>query len=99
MFAKLMGWTALLERADAERERVYVDLREVKKEVRRLTDIIVHLKQDGMVIDPGHGEEVWPEGKYIMDEGFKDEDTQTFDEREASLADAELEAELRTLDL
>jgi hypothetical protein len=93
MFAKLMGYKALLDRADGEIVRTRNDLAKASAEVRRLTDIIIHLKREGMTLDPTHSDDRWAGGRYSFDE-IEAEGQPTFSERETSLADKELQAEL-----
>ena len=39
-----------------------------RAEVTRLTDVIVHMKEAGKVLDPVQTDERWKEGKYLMEE-------------------------------
>ena len=59
-----------------------------REEVKRLTDVIIHMKEArGMVLPAGHGDEVWSEGPYIMDEEPKAKAaTQSYTEAEARTA-------------
>ena len=94
MLAKLMGWRALLDRADTEVASLRKERDLERAEVKRLTDVIVHLKHEGMVLDPVQSDERWPGGKYSIDEIERQGDGSSFEQREAELADKELQAEL-----
>jgi len=94
MLPQLMGYKALLDRADGEIVRTRKDLASALAEVQRLTDIIIHLKREGMTLDPAQSDDAWPGGRYTMDQ-ILDEKGPSFNDREASLADKELQAELK----
>lgn len=71
-----------------------------RKEIRRLTDVIIHLKEKGQELPPGHGDRVW--GKHIMDEGSAPEPSTypvfegpTPEDREAAIGEAEFHDDLR----
>ena len=42
------------------------DLRDAIAEIRRLTDIIVNMRQQKFTLSPEHTDERWPEGRYVM---------------------------------
>jgi len=94
MFAKLTGWTALIERVDAERDRAIADLVEARTEIRHLTDAIIHMKEERMVLDPVQSDDKWPGGRYSFSD-VEDEGQPPFTERETQLAEVELQQELR----
>lgn len=81
----------------AELHRTREDLAGARIEIKRLTDIIIDLKRQDFTLAPGHGDQPWDEGKYVMAEEENDE--VTLPERvsfaETEVLDDELEASIR----
>lgn len=44
------------------------DLRAEREEVKRLTNVIIQLRQQGFSLGPEHTDQRWPGGRYIMEE-------------------------------
>ena len=44
------------------------ELREARKEIQRLTDIIVQMRHDKFTLGPEHSDQRWDGGKYVMGE-------------------------------
>lgn len=44
------------------------DVKELRKEVRRLTDVIIQLKREGQSLAPEHSDARWVDGKYNFSE-------------------------------
>jgi len=72
-----------------------------REEVKRLTDVIIHMKEArGMELRPGHDDEVWP-GPYVLDEPLtstatRHPDTSTEEEaRTAAEVEAMIDRDLR----
>ena len=105
MFIRLTKYLAVVEERAAasamaatmrtDLAQVRADLRAECLEVRRLTNVIIHLKEQGMVLPPGAGDQVW--GKYTQaeyeapKEGYEEP---TAEDREVSIEEAEFNAEL-----
>ena len=105
MFLRLKAYVKLVEDAAAAAAlasmlRTDVQKREAealaaRKEVKRLTDVIIHLKDQGKVLPPGAGDEVW--GKYVMGaedaprEGYQGA---TAEDRELAIGEAEFHADM-----
>ena len=106
MFLRLKTYMALVEKEAtasafanslrSERNHLREEAVSGRKEIKRLTDVIIHLKDQGMVVPPGFGDPVW--GKYVMGDEAEVEDRShqppTADEREAAIGDAEFSKEL-----
>lgn len=105
MFLRLKTYLALVEREAAatllsSHLRTEVLKREAealaaRKEVKRLTDVIIHFKDQDKVLPLGHGEPLW--GRYVMGadepqkEGYQEP---TAEEREAAIDEKEFHADL-----
>lgn len=63
-------------------------------EIRRLTDLLVAMKKEGHAVPPGHGDEVWPEGRYVIDDALNLEQAELRAHREKEHDTAELDREL-----
>lgn len=60
-----------------------------REEVKRLTDVIIHMKEArGMELRPGHDDEVWP-GPYVMDEELGSENATSTEEEAATALEME----------
>lgn len=44
------------------------EYKEAKAEIRRLTDVIIHMRKEGFTLGPEHEDERWPGGSYSMEE-------------------------------
>lgn len=100
MFIRKSEYEGLVSRA-AVALRASVDLVEAQREVRRLTDIIIAMKDRGMTADPASLDEHW--GRYVMgDLPVAGDDPQPIveipdvrlEEREIREAERQFEAEL-----
>lgn len=76
---------------EREAMRAARELAEARAEIRRLTDVIISLKEQRFVVPPGHGDEVW--GRYVMDDGAPKPD-QREPASEVEAADRELLREI-----
>jgi hypothetical protein len=87
---------ANLHRIEAEKSKV--DLHAERREVKRLTDVIIHLKEQGHVLPPGHADSFW--GRYVMGDNEEGKAPQevveppSAEEREVTISDAEFHKEL-----
>ncbi len=105
MFLRLKTYVKLVEEATAgsvlashlrtENGHLHDEALAARKEIRRLTDVIIHLKDQGKILHPGYGDEVW--GKHIMDEESAPKEGYTGateEEREVAIGEAEFHADL-----
>ncbi len=106
MFLRLKTYVKLVEdlaaaAALASMLRTDVQKREAeaiaaRKEVKRLTDVIIHLKDEGKTLPPGFGDEVWR--RYVMDQADPPKGAYrgpTPEDREVAIGDAEFQADLK----
>ncbi len=105
MFLRLKTYLGLVEReaaASALASHLRTGYREreaeamaARAEVKRLTNVIIHLKDQDKVLPLGFGDQVW--GRYVMGEDEKPKEgyqEPTAEEREAAVDEADFHADL-----
>jgi hypothetical protein len=87
-------WASVAAEAQARGRiaQIEPELLYLRKEVRRLTDVIIRMRQEGFNLGPEHDDVRWPGGKYVMEELEEVPVKPTTAETEAA---AEVEATLR----
>ena len=110
MFIRLKKYIDLIELAKTgelaatfhrvNENRAQAELVEVRKEVKRLTNVIIHLKEQGQVLPPGAGDPFW--GRYSqLDEEAAANGPQevaeppSAEDREAEIGTAEFDVQLQ----
>jgi hypothetical protein len=63
-------WASVAAEAQARGKiaQMEPELLYLRKEVGRLTDVIIQMRQEGFSLGPEHMEDRWPGGRYVMDE-------------------------------
>lgn len=85
------------EKAAIWRDLVTKDkiLEETRSEVRRLTDVIIHMKDQGKVLPPETTDERW--GSYVIDNDLELEEERRRERAAAAARDRDADDELRKM--
>jgi hypothetical protein len=82
----------------AELQRAREQVEGGRFEIKRLTDIIIDLKRQDFSLAPGHGDQPWDGGKYVMSEEEDDwvePPTEVVTIEDTSVLDDTIEASIR----